>query len=55
MPTEPLTGKLHLVCASKEALIDILDLDPKVSKSEPFIDFTAGKYLPKGGLSVSHR
>ena len=55
MPTEPLTGNIQLVCASKDALIDILDLDPKVSESEYFIDFIAGKYSPDGGLSVSHR
>ncbi|XP_038215311.1 protein adenylyltransferase SelO-like [Zerene cesonia] len=55
VPTEPLTGKLHLVCVSEEALTDVLDLDPKVSESEDFIHFVSGKYLPEGGLSVSHR
>ncbi|XP_045503763.1 protein adenylyltransferase SelO, mitochondrial-like [Colias croceus] len=55
VPTEPLTGKLHLVCVSEDALIDVLDLDPKVSESEEFIHFVSGKYLPEGGLSVSHR
>ncbi|XP_046964205.1 protein adenylyltransferase SelO-like [Vanessa cardui] len=55
VPTEPLTGKLHLVCASDEALSDIFDLDPKVSESEEFINFVAGIYAPEGTLSVSHR
>ncbi|KOB76875.1 Uncharacterized protein OBRU01_05000 [Operophtera brumata] len=55
VPTEGLTGTLHLVCASEDALIDILDLDPSVAESKEFIDFVAGKYLPPGGLSVSHR
>ncbi|XP_045769997.1 protein adenylyltransferase SelO-like isoform X3 [Maniola jurtina] len=55
VPTEPLTGKLHLVCVSEEALSDILDLDPKVAETEEFVDFLAGKYLPEGGLTVSHR
>ncbi|XP_069357014.1 protein adenylyltransferase SelO-like isoform X2 [Maniola hyperantus] len=55
VPTEPLTGKLHLVCVSEEALSDILDLDPKVAETEEFVNFLAGKYLPEGGLTVSHR
>ncbi|CAD0204370.1 unnamed protein product [Chrysodeixis includens] len=55
VPTEPLIGKLHLVCASDDALTDILDLDPSVAESEEFINFVAGGYLPEGGLSVSHR
>lgn len=55
VPTEPLTGTLHLVCASDDALQNILDLDPSVAESEEFIDFVAGKYLPSGGLTVSHR
>ncbi|CAG4931698.1 unnamed protein product [Colias eurytheme] len=55
VPTEPLTGKLHLVCVSEDALTDVLDLDPKVSESEEFVHFVSGKYLPEGGLSVSHR
>ncbi|KAL0818565.1 hypothetical protein ABMA28_009004 [Loxostege sticticalis] len=55
VPTEPLVGKLHLVCASEDCLMDILDLDPAVAETEEFIDFIAGKHLPDGGLSVSHR
>ncbi|XP_075983650.1 protein nucleotidyltransferase YdiU-like [Anticarsia gemmatalis] len=55
VPTEPLIGKLHLVCASDEALVDLLDLHPSVAESEEFINFVAGSYLPEGGLSVSHR
>ncbi|CAH2268845.1 jg27172 [Pararge aegeria aegeria] len=55
VPTEPLTGKLHLVCVSDEVLLDILDLDPKVAETEQFVDFLAGKYSPEGCLSVSHR
>ncbi|XP_063896417.1 protein adenylyltransferase SelO [Helicoverpa armigera] len=55
VPTEPLTGKLHLVCASDPALIDLLDLDPSVADTEDFINFVAGAYLPEGGLTVSHR
>ncbi|XP_047032887.1 protein adenylyltransferase SelO-like [Helicoverpa zea] len=55
VPTEPLTGKLHLVCASDPALIDLLDLDPSVADTEEFINFVAGAYLPEGGLTVSHR
>ncbi|RVE47911.1 hypothetical protein evm_007425 [Chilo suppressalis] len=55
VPTEPLQGKLHLVCASEDCLTNVLDLDPAVAETEEFIDFVAGKYLPKGGLSVSHR
>ncbi|XP_023938029.1 protein adenylyltransferase SelO [Bicyclus anynana] len=55
VPTEPLIGKLHLVCASEEALLDIMDLDPKVAETDEFVDFLAGKYLPEGSLSVSHR
>lgn len=55
VPTEGLTGTLHLVCVSDDALTDILDLDPSVAESEVFIDFVAGKYLPSGGLTVSHR
>lgn len=55
VPTEPLTGKLHLVCASEGALTDLLDLDPSVAETEEFINFVAGAYLPDGGLTVSHR
>ncbi|XP_072934141.1 protein adenylyltransferase SelO-like [Epargyreus clarus] len=55
VPTEPITGKLSMVCVSEEALTDILDLDPKVADTEEFINFVAGSYLPEGGLSVSHR
>ncbi|XP_045454023.1 protein adenylyltransferase SelO-like [Melitaea cinxia] len=55
VPTEPLQGKIHLVCASDEVMSDILDLDPKVSETEEFINFVAGNYAPEGTLSVSHR
>ncbi|XP_050668404.1 protein adenylyltransferase SelO-like [Leptidea sinapis] len=55
VPTEPLTGKLHLVCVSEEALTDILDLDPKVADDEDFTNFLAGKYYPEGAYCVSHR
>ncbi|XP_063832817.1 protein adenylyltransferase SelO-like [Ostrinia nubilalis] len=55
VPTEPLTGKLHLVCASEDCLTNILDLDPACSETEEFIDFIAGRYLPDGGLTVCHR
>ncbi|KAJ8711252.1 hypothetical protein PYW07_008494 [Mythimna separata] len=55
VPTEPLAGKLHLVCASDDALTEILDLDPAVAETEEFINFVAGSYLPEGGLTVSHR
>lgn len=55
VPTEPLTGTLHLVCASEDALTDLLDLDPVVADTEEFIDFVAGKYHPEGSLTVSHR
>lgn len=55
VPTEPLTGKLHLVCASEDTMKDILDLDPEVAETEEFIDFVAGKYLPDGGITVCHR
>ncbi|CAB3246115.1 unnamed protein product [Arctia plantaginis] len=55
VPTEPLSGKVHLVCASDDALIDLLDLDPSVAETEEFINFVSGRYLPPGGLSVSHR
>ncbi|XP_073947942.1 protein adenylyltransferase SelO-like [Choristoneura fumiferana] len=55
VPTEPLTGNLRLVCASEDALADLFDLDPQVAETEEFINFVAGKYLPEGGLTVSHR
>ncbi|CAK1552374.1 unnamed protein product [Leptosia nina] len=55
VPTEPLAGKLHLVCVSEDALTDILDLDPTVAESDEFVDFVGGKYLPEGALSVCHR
>ncbi|XP_068623675.1 protein adenylyltransferase SelO-like [Battus philenor] len=55
VPTEPLIGKLHLVCASEDAMKNILDLDPEVAETEDFINFIAGKYLPDGGLTVCHR
>ncbi|XP_045521888.1 protein adenylyltransferase SelO-like [Pieris brassicae] len=55
VPTEPLVGKLHLVCVSEEALNNILDLDTKVADSEEFVNFSAGKYLPEGSLTVCHR
>ncbi|XP_049879450.1 protein adenylyltransferase SelO-like [Pectinophora gossypiella] len=55
VPVEPLTGALHLVCVSGDALQDLFDLDPKVADSEEFIHFVAGRYLPEGGLTVSHR
>ncbi|CAG5047236.1 unnamed protein product [Parnassius apollo] len=55
VPTEPLIGKLHLVCTSEDAMTDILDLHPEVAETEEFIDFVAGKYLPNGGLTVCHR
>lgn len=55
VPTEPLMGKVQLVCVSDDALTEILDLDPAVAESEEFVDFIAGKYLPEGGLTVCHR
>ncbi|XP_013146983.1 PREDICTED: UPF0061 protein Pfl01_0444-like [Papilio polytes] len=55
VPTEPLIGKLHLVCASDDAMKHILDLDPVVAETEEFVDMIAGKYLPEGGLTVCHR
>ncbi|KAJ0173323.1 hypothetical protein K1T71_011499 [Dendrolimus kikuchii] len=55
VPTEPLTGNIRLVCASEDALINLLDLDPSVAETEDFIDFVNGKFLPDGGLTVSHR
>lgn len=55
VPTEPLIGKIHLVCASEDALVNILDLDPSVADTEEFINFISGRYIPEGGLSVSHR
>ncbi|OWR55093.1 hypothetical protein KGM_207108 [Danaus plexippus plexippus] len=54
VPTEPLTGKIDLVCVSNDALTDILDLDPVVAESEEFVEFINGKYLPQGALSVCH-
>ncbi|KAF9406016.1 hypothetical protein HW555_013463, partial [Spodoptera exigua] len=42
VPTEPLAGTLHLVCASDDALTDLLDLHPSVAESEEFINFVAG-------------
>ncbi|XP_060806719.1 protein adenylyltransferase SelO [Amyelois transitella] len=55
VPTEPLIGKVHLVCASEDCLVNVLDLDPAVTDSEEFVDLIAGKYLPEGGLTVCHR
>lgn len=55
VPTEPLIGKVHLVCASDDALVDLLDLHPSVADTEEFVNFIAGRYLPEGGLTVSHR
>ncbi|XP_026333829.1 uncharacterized protein LOC113240676 [Hyposmocoma kahamanoa] len=55
VPTEPLVGTLHLVCASEDALRDLLDLDPVVADTEEFVNFVAGKYHPEGSLTVSHR
>ncbi|XP_022831668.1 uncharacterized protein LOC111360079 [Spodoptera litura] len=55
VPTEPLVGTLHLVCASDDALTDLLDLHPIVAETTEFINFVAGAYLPEGGLTVSHR
>ncbi|KPJ11664.1 UPF0061 protein [Papilio machaon] len=55
VPTEPLIGKLNLVCVSEDAMKDILDLDPEVAETVEFVDMVAGKYLPEGGLTVCHR
>lgn len=55
VPTEPLAGNIRLVCSSDDALSNLLDLDPSVAETEEFIDFVNGKYLPEGGLTVSHR
>ncbi|KAM3957857.1 protein adenylyltransferase SelO-like [Aphomia sociella] len=55
VPTEPLIGNVQLVCASDDALTEILDLDPAVAETQEFVDFIAGKYLPEGGLTVCHR
>ncbi|GBP89729.1 UPF0061 protein xcc-b100_1894 [Eumeta japonica] len=55
VPTQPISGNIRLVCASEDALKDILDLNPDVAESQEFIDFITGKILPEGGLCVSHR
>ncbi|KAF9796651.1 hypothetical protein SFRURICE_012744 [Spodoptera frugiperda] len=39
VPTEPLAGTLHLVCASDDALTDLLDLHPSVAETADFINF----------------
>ncbi|CAH0758459.1 unnamed protein product [Diatraea saccharalis] len=55
VPTEPLQGNLHLVCASEDCLKNVLELEHTVAETKEFINFIAGKYLPEGGLTVSHR
>lgn len=55
VPTEPLTGKIRLVCSSDDALKDLLDLHPDVAETDEFIQFVNGQYLPPGSLTVSHR
>ncbi|XP_053616858.1 protein adenylyltransferase SelO-like isoform X1 [Plodia interpunctella] len=51
----PLDRNIRLVCASEDALINILDMDPEMITREEFADFIAGRKLPYGALPVAHR
>ncbi|KAF9796652.1 hypothetical protein SFRURICE_012745 [Spodoptera frugiperda] len=51
----PLERNIRLVCASQDALTDILDMDPDIANREEFAEFIAGRKLPYGALPVAHR
>ncbi|XP_052757662.1 protein adenylyltransferase SelO, mitochondrial-like [Galleria mellonella] len=51
----PLERNIRLVCASEDALKNILDMDPDIVNREEFTEFVAGKKLPYGALPVAHR
>ncbi|XP_047538264.1 protein adenylyltransferase SelO-like [Vanessa atalanta] len=51
----PLERNIRLVCASDDALINILDMDPNIVNSQEFVEFVAGRKLPYGALPVAHR
>ncbi|CAH0713451.1 unnamed protein product, partial [Brenthis ino] len=51
----PLERNVRLVCASDDALVNILDMDPNIVNSLDFIEFLAGRKLPYGALPVAHR
>lgn len=55
MTPRPLERNIRLVCASKDALRNILDMDPEIADREEFAEFIAGRKLPYGALPVAHR
>lgn len=51
----PLERNIRLVCASEDALVNILDMDPEMINRDEFAEFIAGQKLPYGALPVAHR
>ncbi|CAK1552373.1 unnamed protein product [Leptosia nina] len=50
-----LEGNVRLVCASEDALNNILDMDMELTTREEFAEFISGAKLPYGALPVAHR
>ncbi|XP_047121431.1 protein adenylyltransferase SelO-like [Schistocerca piceifrons] len=51
----PLKTKLRLVSISRDALTDILDMDPEISDTEEFIQFIAGNKVLDSSTPLAHR
>lgn len=54
LPT-PLKTKLKLVHFSEDALINILDMDPLITKTREFLEFIAGNKVIPSSVPLSHR
>lgn len=54
IPT-PLKTKLKLVSFSEDVLINILDMDPLITKTYEFLEFIAGNKVLQSSVPLSHR
>ncbi|KDR11508.1 uncharacterized protein LOC110837010 [Zootermopsis nevadensis] len=54
LPT-PLKTKLKLVSYSEDALVNILDMDPSVTKTDEFLEFVAGNRILPSSVPLAHR
>ncbi|KAK7873147.1 hypothetical protein R5R35_006368 [Gryllus longicercus] len=51
----PLKHKISLVSYSKDALINILDMDPSITESEDFTEFVSGNLVLSSSVPLAHR
>jgi len=52
----PFQNKPSLVCASSDALANLLDMDPKtMPEDEDFVEWVAGNKVIKGSIPLAHR